>query len=287
MTSISSPNKIKITASMPVNSELGTSFQIAGKIYVLWVQLPPLLHLEAFMKKLFLSLILTLFAFSAFAEMKQYISDDYTKIGVIEFVKVSDTQHAVSVSYLTSILGNKMQNTAMLVFKIYSDAKAFYDEKSKADDFDSFYKVYTEVINSEKYKAADLQKFDNDGTFTTFRIIDYDAPLEKVEVTQDKLDSNYETLTFKEIIDRKYELENKKIAVFNTKLIGADPEDSKGYVPVVIKNEADDESLMLRIPPEWKDFFYKNKRESLNYYGTFVIKESWDYYIIVEKITKN
>ena len=272
---------------MPVNSELGTSFQIAGKIYVLWVQLPPLLYLEAFMKKIFLSLILTLFAFSAFAEMKQYISDDYTKIGVIEFVKVSDTQHAVSVSYLTSILGNKMQNTAMLVFKKYSDAKAFYDEKSKADDFDSFYKVYTEVINSEKYKAADLQKFDNDGTFTTFRIIDYDAPLKKVEVTQDKIDSNYEKLTFKEVIDRKYELENKKIAVFNTKLIGADPEDSKGYAPVVIRNEANDESLMLRIPPEWKDFFYKNKRESLNYYGTFVIKESWDYYIVVEKITKN
>ena len=50
------------------------------------------------MKKLFLSLILTLFAFSAFAEMKQYILDDYSKIGVIEFEKISDTQYTVSVS---------------------------------------------------------------------------------------------------------------------------------------------------------------------------------------------
>lgn len=143
------------------------------------------------MKKLFLSLILTLFSFSAFAEMKQYISDDYSKIGVIEFEKISDTQYTVSVSYLTSILGNNIQNTAMLVFKKYSDAKSFYDEKSVSDDFDSFYKVYTEVINSEKYKAADLQKFDNDGTFTTFKIIDYDVTLKKVETTQDKQDSKF------------------------------------------------------------------------------------------------
>ena len=143
------------------------------------------------MKKLFLSLILTMFAISAFAEMKQYISDDYSKIGVIEFEKISDTQYTVSVSYLTSILGNNIQNTAMLVFKKYSDAKSFYDEKSVSDDFDSFYKVYTEIINSEKYKAADLQKFDNDGTFTTFKIIDYDVTLKKVETTQDKQDSKF------------------------------------------------------------------------------------------------
>ena len=142
--------------------------------------------MEAFMKKLFLSLILSLFAFSGFAEMKQYLSDDYSKIGIIEFEKISETQYTVSISYLTSILGNNIQNTAILVFKKNSDAKSFYNEKSTSDDFDSFYKVYTEIINSEKYKAADLQKYDNNGTFTTFKIIDYDAPLKETEVTQDR-----------------------------------------------------------------------------------------------------
>ena len=273
---------------MPVNSEPGTSFQITEKIYVLWLQLPPLLDLEAFMKKLFLSLIITLFAISAFAEMKQYISDDYTTIGVIEFTPIGDGRYAVSLSKLFKIMGQSNQSTVMYTFKNYSDANKFFtDSISKGDDFETFDKILKEIQDTEKYKQSELQKFDNNGTFTLFRILDYDAPVKKIEVTPDKVDSAYVTLTLKELDARRDEFNNKKVSVLNTKLIGDDPINSKGYVPAVIRNMDNNAILTVMIPPELRDIFYQNKRQSLNYYGTLIVNSSYDYYILVEKITIN
>lgn len=45
--------------------------------------------------------------------------------------------------------------------------------------------------------------------------------------------------------------------------------------------------LTVMIPPELRDTFYQNKRQSLNYYGTLIVNSSYDYYILVEKITMN
>lgn len=240
------------------------------------------------MKKLFLSILFTLLAFSAFAEMKQYISDDYTTIGVIEFTSTGDGRYVVSISKLFTLLGQKNQSTIMYTFKNYSDASKFYtDRVSQGDEFVTFDKFFKEIQETEKYKQADLQKFDNNGTFTLFKILDYDAPVKKIEVTPDKLDSDYETLTFKELENRRNELNNKKVAVLNTKLIGDDPIDSKGNVPVVIRNMENDAVFTVMIPPELRDIFYQNKRKSLNYYGTLIVNSSYDYYILVEKITIN
>ncbi len=240
------------------------------------------------MKKLFLSILFTLLAFSAFAEMKQYISDDYTTIGVIEFTSTDDGRYVVSLSKLFTLLGQKNQSTVMYTFKNYSDASKFYtDRVSQGDEFVTFDKFFKEVQETEKYKQADLQKFDNNGTFTLFRILDYDTPVKKIEVTPDKLDSTYETLTLKELDNRRDELNNKKVAVLNTKLIGDDPINSKGYVPAVIRNMDNNAVLTVMIPPELRDTFYQNKRQSLNYYGTLIVNTSYDYYILVEKITMN
>ena len=240
------------------------------------------------MKKLFLSILFTLVAFSAFAEMKQYISDDYSQIGVIEFIPTGDGRYAVSLSKLFTIMGMKNQETVMYTFKNYSDASKFYtDHTSQGNDFEIFDKFFKNLQQTEKYKQADMQKFDNNGTFTLFKILDYDAPVKKIEVTPDKLDSEYETLTLKELENRRNELNNKKVAVLNTKLIGDDPIDSKGNVPVVIRNMENTESFIVMIPPKLRDTFYQNKRQSLNYYGTLIVNSSYDYYILVEKITMN
>ena len=240
------------------------------------------------MKKLFLLFLFTLVAFSAFAEMKQYISDDYSQIGVIEFTPTGDGRYAVSLSKLFTIMGMKNQETVMYTFKNYDDASNFYTERtSQGNDFETLDKFFKELQVTEKYKQADLQKFDNNGTFTLFKVLDYDAPVKKIEVTPDKLDSEYETLTLKELGKRRDELNNKKVAVLNTKLIGDDPIDSKGNVPAVIRNMENTESFIVMIPPKLRDTFYQNKRKSVNYYGTLVVNSSYDYYILVEKITMN
>ncbi|MBP5601893.1 MAG: hypothetical protein J6X78_04115 [Treponema sp.] len=240
------------------------------------------------MKKLFLSILFTLVAFSAFAEMKQYISDDYTKIGVIEFTPTDDGGYAVSLSELFTLMGMKNQNTVIYTFKKYADASKFYTEHiSQCDNFEAFDKFFKEIQETEKYKQAELQKFDDNGTFTLFRILDYDAPEKKIEATPDKLDPEYETLTLKQLQERCNELANKKVAVLNTKLIGDDPIDSKGNIPTVIRNMENTESFIVMIPPKLRDTFYQNKRQSLNYYGTLVVNSSYDYYILVEKITMN
>ena len=240
------------------------------------------------MKKLILSILFTLVAFSAFAEMKQYISDDYSQIGVIEFTPTDEGRYAVSLSKLYSIMGYKNQDTVIYTFKNYSDASKFYtDRTSQGDDFETFDKCYKEIQATEEYKQSDLQKFNDNGTLTLFRIIDYDAPVKKYEVTPDKLDSAYETYTIKELEDLHDELNNKKVAVFNTKLIGDNPIDSKGNIPAVIRNMENNASFIVKIPPKFRDTFYQNKRQSLNYYGTMVVNDDYDYYILVEKITVN
>ena len=240
------------------------------------------------MKKLFLLFLFILIAFSAFAEMKQYISDDYSQIGVIEFTPTDDGRYAVSLSKLFTIMGMKNQDTVIYTFKNYSDASKFYtDRTSQGDDFETFEKCYKEIQATEKYKQSDLQKFNDNGTLTLFRIIDYDAPVKQYEVTPDKLDSAYETYTIKELEELHNELNNKKVAVFNTKLIGDDPIDSKGNIPAVIRNMENNASFIVKIPSKLRDTFYQNKRQSLNYYGTMVVNDDYDYYILVEKITVN
>ncbi len=240
------------------------------------------------MKKIFLSILLCFIAFFAFAEMRQYISDDYSTIGVIEFAPTDVGDYVVSFSKLFKIMGKSNQNTVMYTFKNYSDANKFYtDCISRADDFDTFDRIIKEIQDTEKYKQSDLQKFDNNGTFTLFRILDYDAPVKKIEAAPDKLDSAYETLTLKELDARRDEFNNKKVAVLNTKLIGDDPINSKGNIPAVIRNMDNNAVLTVMIPPKLREAFYQNKRKSLNYYGTLIVKSSYDYYILVDKITVN
>ena len=222
-----------------------------------------------------------------FAETKEYLSSDHSSLGAIEIASVSEDKHLVSISYMTWILADKIQNVVMYIFKNYSDAKAYYDEKSTLEDFDSFYKFYSEVIYSEKYKDAKVSRFNNNGIITTVRMIDYDVPLVKTEVTSDKENDNYKVVTFKEISGNQDELNNTKISVFKTKLIGTDPIDSSGNIPALVRNEANDGLLLVMIPPSLRDFFYQNKNQSLNYYGTLMKKTTYTSYLLVEKITSN
>ena len=104
------------------------------------------------MKKLFLSILFSLIAFSVFAEMKQYISDDYAQIGVIEFTPTGDGRYAVSLSKLFTIMGMKNQETVLYTFKNYDDASKFYtDRTSQGNDFETFDKFFKVLQATEKY----------------------------------------------------------------------------------------------------------------------------------------
>lgn len=242
-------------------------------------------------KKLFLLLVFTVISMSLFAEKKEYLSADYKSLGVIELTKDNDINlvNFTVITLLPSPDISKMQRSILLKFKNYSDAKAFYLEKTKIkDNYDDFFEVFKEIRDSEKVFNAKDQTFVDRGVSYQITVVDYDASVIKEDrsVSESNIDPNYAKVTIKELNSNQEKYNNTKVSIFQIKLLGEDPKDSYGNIPAVVYEDKSN-VIIVKISPKCISDFNKNKNGSINYYGTFIKESEYRCYILVDKITSN
>jgi hypothetical protein len=120
------------------------------------------------------------------------------------------------------------------------------------------------------------------------KLINYKQLITPVSKTENNKNyGEYTPYTAKEIFANPSSLENKKIVLTNCKVSGVDPINSEGLICWLASG---DEIIAIMVPGLTANgikavtTYASNKNKKFDFYGQFVYKSSYNYYILLEKL---
>ena len=189
------------------------------------------------MKRNLIAIVLLAMASMIFAEKKVFYSNDGTSLGGIE-VATDGEKNLVMFQNVSVLYANTYVNYSLFYkFDSYSKASTYYQEqlqKIKEDNYDSFWELFKTIRDSEDFASVSGNIFTNGNTLYTVKTVNYKEKKNPEPSAAKNTDTDYLTVTIKEINANETKYDGKIVCIQNIKLWGDDPIDNNGNIPAVV-----------------------------------------------------